>query len=75
MASPKYFTATVLATSPRREQAEKLFDSVRDLMRTNRSPLFEVARVLVRLDHIASLIVNANDGGVRPHPAHHSGVG
>jgi len=75
MASPNYFTATVLATSPRREQAEKLFDSVRDLMRTNRSPLFEVARVLVRLDHIASLIVNANDGGVRPHPAHHSGVG
>ena len=75
MASPNYFVATVLATSPRREQAEKLFDSVRDLMRTNRSPLFEVARVLVRLDHIASLIVNANDGGVRPHPAHHSGVG
>ena len=31
MASPNYFAATVLATSPRREQAEKLFDSVRDL--------------------------------------------
>jgi hypothetical protein len=60
MASPNYFVATVLATSPRREQAEKLFDSARDLMRTNRSPLFEVARVLVRLDHIASVIVNAN---------------
>ena len=28
MASPNYFVATVLATSPRREQAEKLFDSV-----------------------------------------------
>jgi hypothetical protein len=24
------------------------------------SPLFEIARVLVRLDHIASVIVNAN---------------
>jgi hypothetical protein len=26
----------------------------------NRSRLFEIARVLVRLDHIASFIVNAN---------------
>ena len=25
-----------------------------------RSPLFEIARVLVRLDHVASVIVNAN---------------
>jgi len=25
-----------------------------------RSPLFEIARVLVRLDHVASIIVNAN---------------
>jgi hypothetical protein len=24
------------------------------------SPLFEIARVLVRLDHVASVIVNAN---------------
>jgi hypothetical protein len=41
MAFPDYFVATVLATSPRREQAEKtvFFDSVRDLIRTNRSPL------------------------------------
>jgi hypothetical protein len=60
MASPNYFVATVLATSPRREQAEKLFDSVRDLMRTNRSPLFEVARPLVRFEHVASFILNAN---------------
>jgi hypothetical protein len=28
----------------------------------NTSPIFEIARVLVRLDHIASLIVNANQG-------------
>jgi hypothetical protein len=26
------------------------------------SPLFEIARVLVRLDHVASFIVNANHG-------------
>jgi hypothetical protein len=26
------------------------------------SPLVEIARVLVRLDHVASIIVNANDG-------------
>jgi hypothetical protein len=26
------------------------------------SPLFEIARVLVRLDHVASVIVNANHG-------------
>jgi hypothetical protein len=31
-------------------------------MRVIRSPLFEIARVLVRFDHIASFIVNANDG-------------
>jgi len=36
---------------------------------------FELARVLVRLDHVASIIVNANHCGVRPHPAHHSSVG
>jgi len=28
------------------------------------SPLFEIARLLVRLNHVASLIVNANHGGV-----------
>ena len=27
--------------------------------------LFEVALVLVRFDHVASVIVNTNDGGVR----------
>ena len=37
-----------------------MLDSVRDLMRTNRSALFEIARVLVRFDYIASGIVNAN---------------
>jgi hypothetical protein len=26
------------------------------------SPFFEIARLLVRLDHVASLIVNANHG-------------
>jgi hypothetical protein len=26
------------------------------------SPLFELARVLVRFDHVASIIVNANHG-------------
>jgi hypothetical protein len=30
------------------------------------SPLFELARVLVRLDHVASFIVNANHCIVRP---------
>jgi hypothetical protein len=37
-----------------------VFDSVRDLMRTNRSRLFEIARVLGRLDHIARFIVNVD---------------
>ena len=37
--------------------------------------LLELARVPVRFDHVASVVVNANDGEVRPHPAHHSGVG
>jgi hypothetical protein len=30
--------------------------------RKGKSGLFEIARVLVRLDHVASLIVNANQG-------------
>jgi hypothetical protein len=38
-------------------------------------PLFELARVPVRFDHVARIIVNANHSGARPHPAHHSGVG
>ena len=38
-------------------------------------PRFEIARVLVRFDHVASVIVNANHGGVSPHPTHYSGVG
>jgi hypothetical protein len=37
-----------------------VFDSVRDLMRTNRSPLFEIARLLVRFDHMGCGMVNAN---------------
>jgi hypothetical protein len=39
------------------------------------SPLFEIARVLVRFDHSSRFIVNANHSGVRPHPARHSGIG
>jgi hypothetical protein len=31
-------------------------------MRLNTSPLFEIALVLVRLDHVARVIVNANHG-------------
>jgi hypothetical protein len=33
---------------------------VSDLMRTRRLPLFEIASVLVRLDHVARFIVNAD---------------
>jgi hypothetical protein len=36
------------------------FDSVAHAMRVKTSPLFELARVLVRLDHVAHFIVNAN---------------
>jgi hypothetical protein len=31
-------------------------------MKKSCSPLFEIARVLVLLDHVASFIVNANHG-------------
>jgi hypothetical protein len=34
------------------------------MMRIKTSRLFEIARVLVRFDHVASAIVNANDGMV-----------
>jgi hypothetical protein len=37
-----------------------VFDSVRHLMRTNRSPLFEIARVFVCFDHIDRSIVNVD---------------
>jgi hypothetical protein len=38
-------------------------DKFEDAMQvTASSPLFELARVLVRLDHIARFIVNTNDG-------------
>jgi hypothetical protein len=38
----------------------KLLDQVRGLTRARTSPLFEIALVIVRLDHLASCIVNAN---------------
>jgi len=60
MASPPIISSQRFSDESRREQAEKLFDSVRDLMRTNRSPLFEGSRVLVCLDEVARFIVNAN---------------
>jgi hypothetical protein len=38
---------------------------VREVMQINRSPFSKVARVLVRLNHVASIIVNANHRIVR----------
>jgi hypothetical protein len=39
------------------------FDDVRVRSRCRKiSPLFEIALVLLRLDHVASIIVNANHG-------------
>jgi hypothetical protein len=35
-------------------------------MRAKNSPLFEIARALVRLDHVASVIVNVDHGIMRP---------
>ena len=45
---PNYFVANVFSDDPRREQAEKAVS-------TNRLPLFELARVLARLDDVAPL--------------------
>ncbi len=36
-----------------------------DVLRVKALPFFEIARVLVRLDHVASFIVNANHFIVR----------
>ena len=36
-----------------------------DNQHERRSPIFEIARVLVRFDQVASFIVNANDGVMR----------
>jgi hypothetical protein len=38
------------------------FSGKRDVVRGKTSPLFEIALVLVCLDHIASIVVNANHG-------------
>jgi hypothetical protein len=57
-----FFITFLFSDESQREQAKKLFVRVRDLMRTNRSPLFEIALVLVRFDHVAHCIVNANHG-------------
>jgi hypothetical protein len=35
---------------------------LREIRKCNASPLFEIALVLVRLDHVASMIVHSNDG-------------
>jgi hypothetical protein len=45
--------ANVFSDESRREQAEKAVS-------TNRLPLFELARVLVRLNRVARFIVNGN---------------
>jgi hypothetical protein len=37
-----------------REQAEKMFDSVHDLMRTNGSYFFQFACLVVRFDYVSS---------------------
>jgi hypothetical protein len=40
-----------------------MFTRLRSLLRlAERPPLFEIALVLVRFDHVASIIVNANQG-------------
>jgi len=44
-------------------------------LKTKRLRFFELAFVLVRFDHVASFILDANHGGVSPHPTHDSGVG
>jgi hypothetical protein len=47
------------------ELPPKFVDQGRDLMRCNKNanlPLFEIASVLLRLNHVASLIVNADHG-------------
>ena len=38
------------------------FSGKGDVMRGKTSPFFELARVLVRLDNVVRLIINANDG-------------
>jgi hypothetical protein len=54
---PIIFVATVLETSPGGNKPKSCL-IVRDLMRTNRSRLFEIARVLVRFNHLADFIVH-----------------
>jgi hypothetical protein len=55
---PNYFVVT-FSDESRREQAEKLFVRVPDRMRTSALRLLELARVLVRVNHVARFIVKA----------------
>ncbi len=48
--------------APGGSKPKSCFDSVRELTRTNRSPLLEIARMLVRFDHVARFIVNPDHG-------------
>jgi hypothetical protein len=47
---------------PEGASRKSCFDSLRDLTRTNRSSLLEIARVLAHFYQIARLIANANHG-------------
>jgi hypothetical protein len=67
--SPLYFTELFRLTRSHRSQSpdesgimELRFSGKCDVMRIKTSPLFEIARLLVCLDHVASFIVNANHG-------------
>ena len=62
-----------LGIVPVSSETEDKFEDAMEV--TASSPLPEIARVLLCLNHAARVTVNADHGGVRPHPAHHSGVG
>ena len=51
-----------LGIVPAGSETEDKFEDAMEV--TASSPLFEIAFVLVRYDHVASFIVNANDGVV-----------
>jgi hypothetical protein len=60
MAFRNHFVAAFYRRVPAGASRKNVFDSVRDLMRTNRSSLFEINRMFVRFDHMGSGIINAN---------------
>jgi len=59
---PSNQLASLALARQKRNHGKSFLAEKCDVMRGHKSPLFDLVRVLVRFDHVASFIVNANHG-------------